>query len=126
MEAAVRNSRRQATPERWQRVLELAELAGVQVRQLQGSGQWIVTSGSDPGAAYETDGTTCTCPAAQLGGDPVCLHRAAFWHAQGILDFEPEPPSPSQPADALIAAFRGELDYLTGALAYIQAMDEAA
>src|SRR5688572_22185911 len=119
-------TRRQATPERWQRALKRAELAGVQVRQLQGSGQWIVTSASDPGAAYETDGTTCTCPAAQLGGEPVCLHRAAFWHSQGMLDFEPEPepPAPSQPADALIESFLGELDYLTGALAYIQSMDE--
>jgi len=44
-------------------------LAGVQVRQLQGSGQWIVTSASDPGAAYETDGVSCTCAAAQLGSE---------------------------------------------------------
>jgi hypothetical protein len=69
--------------------------AGVQVRQLRGSGQWVVTSASDPGAAYETDGTTCTCPAAQLGGDPVCLHRAAYWHYQGVLDFDAGPASPA-------------------------------
>jgi hypothetical protein len=100
-------------------------LAGVQVRQLQGSGQWIATSASDPGAAYETDGTSCTCPAAQLGCDPVCLHRAAYWHHQGVLDFDggPATPAPSQPADRLLESFAGELDYLTGALAYIHAME---
>jgi hypothetical protein len=123
--AATSNARkpRQATPERWQRALQRAMLAGVQVRQLQGSGQWIVTSASDPGAAYETNGTECTCPTAQLGGDPVCLHRAAHWHAQGVLDLEPEPPAPTQPADELIEAFASELDSFTGALAYIRAMD---
>jgi hypothetical protein len=125
MEGTLTSRRRQATPERWQRALERAMLAGVQVRQLQGSGQWIVTSASDPAAAYETDGIACTCPAAQLGGDPVCLRRAAYWHHQGVLDFDggPASPAPSQPADALVASFAGELDYLTGALAYIRAMD---
>jgi hypothetical protein len=125
MAGTLTSRRRQATPERWQRALERAMMAGVQVRQLQGSGQWIVTSASDPGAAYETDGTTCTCPGAQLGGDPVCLHRAAYWHAQGVLDFDggPASPAPSQAADRLIESFRGELDYLTGALAYIAAID---
>jgi len=33
--------------QRWQRAM----LAGVQVRQLQGSGQWIVISASHPSAA---------------------------------------------------------------------------
>jgi hypothetical protein len=65
-------TQRHATPERWQRALQRAMLAGVQVRQLQGSGEWMVTSASDPGAAYETDGIQCSCPAAMLGGDPVC------------------------------------------------------
>jgi len=32
-----------------------------------------------------------------LGGDPVCLHRAAYWHAQGVLDPEPEPPASAAP-----------------------------
>lgn len=88
--------RRQATPERWQRALQRAELAGVQARQLQGSGQCIVTSASDPGAAYETDGQDCTCPAAMLGSDPVCLHRAAYLRTQGLLD--PHDPDPTPPA----------------------------
>jgi hypothetical protein len=92
--------RRQATPARWQRALERAMLASVQVRQLAGTGAWIVTSASDPNAAYETDGQSCTCPAAMLGGDDVCLHRAAYWHARGLLelDRDPEPPTPAAPA----------------------------
>ena len=117
--------RRHATPERWQRALERAKLAGVQARQLQGSGQWIVTSASDPGAAYETDGHECTCPAAMLGSDPVCLHRAAYWHQQGVLDLEPDPPAaaPRRLPDAEIAGWASELDYFAGALAYIRGMD---
>jgi hypothetical protein len=107
---------------------KLGRLTGVQVRQLQGSGQWIVTSASDPAAAYETDGMSCTCPAALLGGDPVCLHRAAYWHAQGVLDFdgEPEPPAPGK-AVTLVESFshtRQDRDYLAGAVRYIAAIEE--
>ena len=76
--------------ERWLRAAERARLAGVQVRQLAGSGQWIVTSASDPTVAYETDGMACNCAAALLGGDPVCLHRAALRDHLAPLD--PEPP----------------------------------
>ncbi|CAN5740766.1 hypothetical protein BH24CHL4_BH24CHL4_24260 [soil metagenome] len=83
-DATTTRTRRQAMPERWQRAM----LAGVQVRQLQGSGQWIVISASDPSVAYETDGVFSTCPAALLGYDPVCLHRATYWHAQGELGFD--------------------------------------
>jgi hypothetical protein len=113
---------RQASPERWQRALQRAMLAGAQVRQLQGSGQWIVTSASDPGAAYETDGVGCTCPAALLEGKPVCLHRAPYWHAQGVLDVngEPEPPAPAETVQ-LVESFRGGLDYLAVALRHIAA-----
>ncbi len=82
--------RRHDTPQRWQRALERAARSALEVRQLQGSGQWIVTSASDPGAAYETDGQTCTCPAAMLGGDPVCMHRAAYRFIQGQLRPDPE------------------------------------
>jgi hypothetical protein len=89
---------------------------------------WIVTSAGDPGAAYETDDTACTCPAAQVGGDPVCLHGAAYWHHPGVLDFEGEPasPAPSQPAEKLIESFAGELDYFTGAHAFIREIDREA
>jgi hypothetical protein len=79
MTATITNIRQKVdSPARWQRALQRALLAGLEVRQLAGSGQWIVTSASDPTAAYETDGQSCTCPAAMLGGDPVCQHRAAF------------------------------------------------
>jgi hypothetical protein len=77
--------------ERWQRASERARLAGVQVRQLAGSGQWIATSASDPTVAYETDGVICNCAAALLGGEPVCLHRAA-------LRDHLAPPDPGPPA----------------------------
>jgi hypothetical protein len=73
---------REESPARWHRALLRALQAGLEVRQLAGSGQWIVTSASDPGAAYETDGIDCTCPAAMLGGDPVCQHRAVFRYAR--------------------------------------------
>ena len=35
-----------------------------------------------------------------LGADPVCLHRAAYWYAVGVLerDPEPEPPVSGDPA----------------------------
>jgi hypothetical protein len=52
--------------------------AGVEAKQLAGSGEWIVSSASRPGIAYRTDGVTCDCEAAMLGGDPVCLHLAAY------------------------------------------------
>jgi hypothetical protein len=95
---------RQATLERWQRALQRAHFAGVEAKQLAGSGEWIVSSASRPGIAYRTDGVTCDCEAAMLGGDPVCLHRAAYWYAQGVLELDPEPGAPA-PA-ALVVCFR--------------------
>jgi hypothetical protein len=46
---------------------------------------------------YRSSGVWCKCEAPMLGGDPVCLHRAAYWYAQGVLtlDPEPEPPAPA-------------------------------
>ncbi|MGH2531577.1 MAG: hypothetical protein ACRDJW_04650 [Thermomicrobiales bacterium] len=95
--------RRIATPERWQAALKRALADGLQVRQLSGSGQWIATSGTRDGVAYETDGRDCTCEAAMLGGDPVCKHRALYWHRQGMLDLDPEP---EPPAPANVIPFR--------------------
>jgi hypothetical protein len=37
-----------------------------------------------------------------LGGDPVCLHRAAYWYAVGVLNPGPEPPAPA----AAVVCFR--------------------
>src|SRR5437016_3615807 len=95
-----RNSR-QATPERWQRALERALFAGVEAKQIAGSGEWIVSSASRPGVCYRTDGIECECEAAMLGGDSVCLHRAAYWYAVGVLelDSEPEPPASAAPVE---------------------------
>lgn len=91
---------------RWQAALKRAITNGVRVRQLAGSGQWIATSGRDPLVAYETDGVRCECPAAVLGNDPVCQHRAAFWHATGALaldDGEAEPAAAADPTRGLTA-----------------------
>jgi hypothetical protein len=95
---------RQASPERRQRALQRALFAGVEAKQLASSGEWIVSSASRPGIAYRTDGVSCDCEAAMLGGDPVCLHRAAYWYAQGMLELDPEP-EPGAPA-APVVCFR--------------------
>ena len=90
---------RAPSPERWQRALERALFAGVEAKQLAGTGQWIVSSASRPGLAYQTDGISCDCEADMLGGDPVCLHRAAYWFAQGVLERVPEPDPPASVAE---------------------------
>ena len=104
---------RHASPERWQRALQRALFAGVAAKQVAGSGEWIVSSASRPGIAYCTDGVACDCEAAMLGGDPVCLHRAAYWFAVGVLERDPEPESPAlrDPAP------RADTEQLTAALA---------
>jgi hypothetical protein len=99
--------RKQASPERWQRALERALFAGVEAKQLAGSGEWIVSSGSRPGLAYRTDGITCDCEAAMLGSDPVCLHRAAYWYAVGVLELDPEPDPPAPAAPVVCFRCRG-------------------
>ncbi len=81
---------RRATPERWQAALKRALEAGVQIRQLAGSGAWVATSATDPAVAYLVNAQSCECQAAEHG-DPVCLHRAMYWNAVGVLDLEPEP-----------------------------------
>jgi len=98
-QAAMTRRQRTANPARWQAALKRALAEGVQVRQLAGSGMWIATSGSDATTAYEVSQFGCSCPAGEFG-DPVCKHRAAYWHALGILelDDEPEPPTPAAPA----------------------------
>ena len=85
--------RRANTPDRWQAALQRALLEGVQVRQLAGSGAWVATSSTDPGAAYEVTPWTCECQAGQYD-DPVCKHRAALHLRLGRL----------QPADETLVA----------------------
>ncbi len=101
-----RRPARRATHERWQAALQRALAEGIQVRQLAGSGAWIATSGSDTTAAYLVSGNGCECQAGEYG-DPICKHRAAYWHAIGALDLEPEPIAAATPAPATIATCPG-------------------
>jgi hypothetical protein len=84
---------------RWHNAAARALEHGIRVAQLQGSGQWIATSGSQPGVAYELAITGnvahgCSCLAG-LNDDPVCQHRAAFYLHLGALDLSPEPAGPA-------------------------------
>jgi hypothetical protein len=84
---------------RWHRAAERAQAEGIQVRQLQGSGAWIATSGTQRGVAYELRVTGnvahgCDCLAG-LNSDLVCKHRAAFYLLIGALDLSPEPDPPA-------------------------------
>src|SRR5829696_7698832 len=92
---------RTSSPARWMKAAERAVAEGVQIRQLQGSGQWIASSGSDSTVAYEVQVTGivahgCGCLAG-LNNDPVCKHRAAFYLLISALDPEPEPPASAAP-----------------------------
>jgi hypothetical protein len=42
-----------------------------------------------------------------LAGDPVCLHRAAYWYAQGVLELDPEPEPPASAAPVICFRCRG-------------------
>jgi hypothetical protein len=42
-----------------------------------------------------------------LAGDPVCLHRAAYWYAQGVLELGPEPEPPASAAPVICFRCRG-------------------
>jgi hypothetical protein len=86
-------------PARWMRAAERAIAEGIQVRQLQGTGQWIATSGSQSALAYEVQVTGnvahgCDCLAG-MNGDPICKHRAAYYLLIGALDQTPEPDPPA-------------------------------
>lgn len=93
--------RRVATPERWQKALARAIENGVQAFQVANSGAWVVTSKSSPGTVYETDGIECGCQ-AWLNGDPVCMHRAAYFAAMGMLELDQPEPTPPAPAVAAL------------------------
>ncbi len=80
--------RRIATPARWQAALARSIAQGLTVRYEASTGMAIVTSGTDATVCYVTDGVTCSCPAA-ANNDPICKHRAAYWHATGSLDPAP-------------------------------------
>jgi hypothetical protein len=42
-----------------------------------------------------------------LGGDPVCLHRAGYWYAVGVLELDPEPEPPASSAPVVCFRCRG-------------------
>lgn len=90
---------RAENPVRWIKAGERAMAEGIRVCQLQGSGQWVATSGSQSSIAYEVQVTGnvahgCDCLAG-LNGDPCCKHRAAFYLLIGALDLTPEPAGPA-------------------------------
>src|SRR4051794_16999561 len=97
---AQRTRTRVENPVRWMKAAERATEEGIRVCQMQGSGQWVATSGSQSGVAYEVMVTGnvahwCDCLAG-MNGDPCCKHQAAFNLLIGALDLtpEPEPPAP--------------------------------
>jgi hypothetical protein len=96
--AARRN--RQASPERWQRAAQRAITEGISVRQVNASGMWVGSSGSDATMAYLLEITggvvhACSCPAGDFG-DPCCKHAARFYLDAGLLEIEdPEPDPPA-------------------------------
>lgn len=85
-------------PARWKKAAERAVAEGIRVYQLQGSGAWVATSGTDASTAYELEVTGnvahgCSCLAA-LNNDPCCKHKAAYFVAIGALSLAPEPKPP--------------------------------
>ena len=97
---------------RWLKAAERAVSEGIQCRQLQGSGQWIATSGSQDGVAYEVQvaGSVafgCDCLAG-MNGDPVCKHRAAYYLLIGALTLDPEPDPPAPAAPVVCFKCRGQ------------------
>jgi hypothetical protein len=78
-----------ATQERWQAALRRAFDEGLQARVVERFGVVVVTSGSQSRISYATNGFDCTCLAGEYE-DPICKHRALYWHECGVLDLAPE------------------------------------
>lgn len=97
-ESASASEGRKATPDRWQDAARRAVAQGIHVHQVNDSGAWIATSGTNPTGAYTIEVVagvvrSCSCPAGQ-NEDAVCKHRAAYLLAAGLLTIdEPAPPS---------------------------------
>ena len=87
----IRRSVRLATMPRWRSALVRAFQKGISLRYEASTGMAVVTSSSDAGLCYVTDGRICTCQAGE-SGDPVCQHRALYWFRRGLLN--PDPPLP--------------------------------
>lgn len=92
MQTTTRRPNHAATPARWQAAAQRAVAEQIQIRQLQSTGEWIATSGSDTNLAYLVAVTGaiahgCDCLAG-LNGDPVCKHRAAYYLSIGALSLD--------------------------------------
>lgn len=100
---------RQATPERWQKAAQRAIAEHIEVRQVNATGMWTASSGSDPKLAYVLEVVagvvrSCSCPAGEFG-DPCCKHAARYYLDAGLLDPEPEG-SPPASVVAPVVCFR--------------------
>lgn len=85
-----------ATPERWQAALARAIAESLKVFHNEETGRVTVvkyTALTGYVNPHITDGVRCDCQAGQ-SGDPVCKHRAMFWHSEGILDLDAATPMP--------------------------------
>jgi hypothetical protein len=82
-QAAVSRSHAES-PARWQKALERALFAGLEVFVVADTGERMVTSASKLDVLYRADGRACTCAAA-IAGDPVCMHRAVVRYVLGWL-----------------------------------------
>lgn len=83
-------SRRESI-DRWHAAVRRADEKSVKLFQIESTGVYIATSGTRHLVAYRTDGIECECAAA-VAGDPVCLHRARYWQAMGMLELDETTP----------------------------------
>lgn len=75
---------RHESPQRWQAALQRGLANGLEVFQVNDTGERMVTSASKADTLHRSDGRSCTCEAA-LAGDPVCQHRAVVRFVLGWL-----------------------------------------
>jgi hypothetical protein len=73
---------------RWRAARDRAITEHVSVYQVESTGQWIATSGTKSGVAYELDiignvVSKCHCPAGEH--DRICKHAALFYHLIGAI-----------------------------------------
>lgn len=92
--------------DRWQRALDRAIAAGVDVFEVAGEpDSWVVESATKAGTVYKVTGSgggACSCQAGQAG-DRICLHRAAVRGQLGILPVAAADPDPDpDPAAAAV------------------------
>ncbi len=83
---------RMTDDERWAFAADRVYLKDIRITQIAGtSNRYVASSGSCPQRVYLVTGMRdCTC-AAGIGGDKVCLHRAAVGLKLGLIDETPFP-----------------------------------